>query len=137
MNLSFLFLLGAAGIFRFLAEDAKKAFKTRLAACLPRNVVERHLQVFLTEFHQHFSEFRRRILPFFALHIVLNAAACGMVVFALWYTPPEALPAWALIFMRYSCLIVVPLALVADTVIFSKVLIATFGRPLSLEDPEP
>lgn len=137
VNLSFLLLLAAAGLLRFLAEDAHKAFQRRLASSLPRSVTERHLQVFLREFHQHFGEFRRQTLPFSALQIALNAAACGLFVFAVWYAPPAMLPAWALAFLRYASVVVVPAAFVADAVGFARVLAATFTHPLSAGEPEP
>lgn len=136
MSAPLLFLCVATGIFWFLAQEARQAFAARLASLLPRTVVERHLQVLLREFRQCLPEFRRRALPLSALHIVYNAAACGTLMTALWYTPPAGLPPGVLFFLRYAGAVVVPLAFVADVVLFARVLTATFARPLPCEEPE-
>ena len=136
MNAPLLFLCVATGIFWFLAEEARQAFAARLASLLPRTVVERHLQVLLREFRQACRSSAAGLFPFSALHIVYNAAACGTLCLALWYTPPAGLPPGVLFFLRYAGAVVVPLAFVADVVLFARVLTATFARPLPCEEPE-
>ena len=130
MTFSFLLLLAAAGIFRFLAHDAKKAFDRRVAAFLPANVDADHVNVLLREFPQHCSEFRFRVLPFSAANLLMNAASCIAVVSALWICPPTGMSAADLVLLQYGGLIIVPLAFVIDFVGFFRLLFRTFrGEP--------
>ena len=128
MTPPFLFLLAAAGIFRLLSADAKKAFRRCLARLLPRKVMQQHLRVLLEDYPERLGEFRRRVLPFFALHVTLNAAACACFVAAIWMFPPSGMSPWDLLFVRYGSVLLVPVAFLADTVWFARILMATFGR---------
>jgi len=128
MTPPFLLLLAAAAIFRFLSADSRKAFDRRLARLLPRNVAEMHLRVLLVDFPDRLGEFRRRVLPFSALHVVLNAAACVCFIAALWFFPPSGMEHWDLLFVRYGSLVITPIAFLADVVLFARMLMATFGR---------
>jgi hypothetical protein len=114
MTPPFLCLLAAACIFRYLSSDAMKHFHLRLALLLPRNVVDNHLQVLLTEFPERLAEFRRRVLPSSA-----------------WYFPPQGMARWDLIFVRYGSVVLTPLAFLADVILFARTIMATSGR-----DPE-
>jgi hypothetical protein len=128
MTPPFLFLLAAAGIFRLLSADSNKAFQQRLAKLLPRNVMHEHLRVLLQDFPDRLGEFRRRVLPFSALHVAFNAMACGCFVAALWYFPPTGMEHWDLVILRYGSVLLTPLAFVADAVSFARMLMATFGK---------
>jgi hypothetical protein len=131
MTPPFLCLLAAACIFRYLSSDAMKHFHLRLALLLPRNVVDNHLQVLLTEFPERLAEFRRRVLPSSAWHVALNAASAICFVCALWYFPPQGMARWDLIFVRYGSVVLTPLAFLADVILFARTIMATSGR-----DPE-
>jgi hypothetical protein len=128
MTPPFLLLLAAAGIFRFLSADCNKTFRNRLARLLPRNVAEDHLRVLIQEFPDRLAEFRRRAVPFSTLHVALNAASCICFVAALWYFPPSAMQHWDLIFMRYGSLVLTPVAFIADVVLFTRMVMASFSR---------
>jgi hypothetical protein len=128
MTPPFLLLLAAAGIFRFLSADAKKAFNQRLARLLPRKIMQEHLRVLMQDYPDRLSEFRRKVMPFSALHVGLNAAACSCFAAALWFFPPSGMAQWDLIFVRYGSLLLTPLALVADVVLFARMWMATFSR---------
>jgi hypothetical protein len=128
MTPPFLCLLAAACILRYLSSDAMKQFKLRLAALLPRNVMEDHLRVLLGEFPDRLTDFRRRVLPCSVLHLIYNAAAAACFVGALWYFPPREMQHWDLIFVRYGSVVLTPLAFMADVVIFARMLVATSGR---------
>jgi len=134
MTPPFLCLLAAAGIFRYLSADAKKAFTMRLAKLLPRNVTEQHLQVLIEDFPERVGEFRRRAVPYSALHVAYNAAACGCFVAALWFFPPAGMEHWDLVFVRYGSAILTPVALVGDVVLFMRMLRATFGRRTAADE---
>ena len=133
MTPPFLHLLAAAGIFRWLSADAKKAFHQSLARLLPRKVMDQHLRALLEDYRERLGEFRRRVLPFFALHVTLNAAACACFVAAVWKFPPSGMMQWDLVFVRYGSVLLIPVAFLADTVWFARILIATFGRGGKLE----
>ena len=128
MTPPFLFLLAAAGIFRLLSADAKKAFRKYLARLLPRKVMKQHLRALLDDYPERLGEFRRKVLPFFGLHVTLNAAACACFVAAIWMFPPSGMAEWDLFFVRYGSVLLVPVAFMADTVWFTRILMATFGR---------
>ena len=120
--------MAAAGIFCLLAADANKAFRHRLARLLPRKVMREHLRVLLEDYPGRLGEFRRRVLPFSALHLGLNAAACACFVAALWFFPPGGMVHWDLVFVRYGSLLLTPVALLADVVSFARLLMATFVK---------
>ena len=126
MTLPFFFLLAAAGIFRLLSADSRKTFNRRLASLLPRNVMKDHLQVLMADFPERAAEFRRRVLPYSAFHVLLNTAACGCFAAALWIFPPAGMNRWDLLFVQYGSLLLMPLAFVADAVVFARTLMATF-----------
>jgi hypothetical protein len=128
MTPPFLFLLAAAGIFRLLSADAKKAFDQRLANLLPRKVMEERMRVLLAEYTDRLSEFRRRVMPFSALQVLLNAAACACFAAALWFFPPTGMAHWDLVIVRYGSVLLTPVAFVADVVLFARTLLATFAR---------
>jgi hypothetical protein len=134
MTPPFLLLLAAAGIFRFLSADSKKAFNQRLIALLPRNIVENHLQVLREDFPDLLGEFRRRVLPYSALYVILNAAACVCFIAALWFFPPSGMEHWDLLFVRYGSLVITPIAFLADVVLFARMLMATFGRDAEADE---
>ena len=128
MTPPFLFLLAAAGIFRLLSADAKRAFDARLAGLLPRKVMQEHMRALLQEYRDRLSEFRRRVAPYSALHVVFNAAACGCFASALWFFPPSGMAHWDLVFVRYGSLVVTPVAFLADAVMFARMLMATYAE---------
>lgn len=128
MTPPFLFLLAAAGIFRWLSSDANKAFNARLERLLPRKVMDHHLRVLLANYPDLWAEFRRRVLPYSGLNVAFNVTACGCFVAAVWYFPPSMMEHWDLIFVRYVSLLVVPVALLVDGVAFTRTLLATFAR---------
>ena len=128
MTPSFLFLLAAAGIFRFLSADSNKAFRRRLALLLPRKVMSEHLKALLQDYPDRLAEFRHKVLPFSALYVLLNAAACACFVGALWYFPPSGMQKWDLSLVRYGSLLLTPLAFLMDAFAFARMLMATYGR---------
>jgi hypothetical protein len=128
MTPPFLCLLAAAGIFRLLSADANKTFYQRLARLLPRNVMQDHLRVLLQDFPERLSEFRHRVAPYSALHVLLNTAACGCFAAACWFFPPNGMPHWDLVFVRYGSVLLTPVAFLADVVLFARMLMATFAR---------
>ncbi len=128
MTPPFLFLLAAAGIFRLLSADSNKAFRQRLGRLLPRKVMQEHMRVLLQEYPERLGEFRRRVLPYSALHVGLNAAACLCFSAALWYFPPDGMDQWDLLFVRYGSVLLIPLAFAADAVVFAKMLMSTYSR---------
>lgn len=128
MTPPFFFLLAAAGIFRLLSSDSQKAFNNGLSKMLPRNVMERHWQVLQGEFPDRLGEFRRRVLPFSALYVALNAAACICFASALWFFPPTGMAHWDLVFVRYGSLLITPVAFLVDAVGFGRMWFATFVR---------
>jgi hypothetical protein len=128
MTPPFLLLLAAAGVFRLLSADSRKSFDQRLARLLPRNVMRDHLRVLLEEFPDRVSEFRRRVMPHSALHVLFNAAACACFTAALWFFPPVGMAHWDLIFVRYGSLLLMPVAFLADAILFARMLMATFAR---------
>ena len=128
MTPPFLFLLAAAGIFRLLSADSKKAFNQRLANLLPRKIMRDHLRALLADYPEQLSDFRTRVMPYQAFHVLLNAAACVCFAAALWFFPPHGLQQWDLRFVRYGSLLITPVAFLADVVIFARMLLATFAR---------
>ncbi|MGA3171309.1 MAG: hypothetical protein ABSE62_09865 [Chthoniobacteraceae bacterium] len=128
MTPPFLLLVAAAGIFRWLSADANKAFSQRLARLLPRKIMQERMRVLLEDYPDRLGEFRWRVLPYSALHVALNAAACACFASALWYFPPSGMQHWDLLFVRYGSVLLIPVALVADVVKFARMLMATFGR---------
>ncbi len=128
MTPPFLFLMAAAGIFRLLSSDANKAFNRRLARLLPRKVMQEHLRVLLADYPERVVEFRRRVLPFSALHVALNTAACACFAAALWVFPPTGMEHWDLVFVQYGSLLLMPVAFTADALLFARMLMATFSR---------
>ncbi len=128
MTPPFLLLMAAAGIFRYLSADAMKTFHARLARLLPRKIMQNHLKVLLDDYPERVAEFRRRILPLSALHVSFNAAACACFAAAIWFFPPHGIEYWDLIIMQYGSLLLIPAAFLADTVKFTRILMATFGR---------
>jgi hypothetical protein len=128
MTPPFLCLLAAAGIFRLLSADANKTFYQRLARLLPRKVMQEHLRVLLEEYPDRLSEFRWQVAPYSALHVLLNAAACGCFAAACWFFPPSGMAHWDLVFVRYGSVLLTPVAFLADVVLFARMLMATFAR---------
>jgi hypothetical protein len=128
MTPPFLFLLAAAGIFRLLSSDSNKAFHHRLAGLLPRKVMREHLQVLLSDYPGRVGDFRWRVLPWYAMHVVLNVAACACFATALWMFPPIGMQRWDLLFVQYGSLLLMPLAFLADAVLFARMFLATFGK---------
>ncbi len=128
MTPPFLFLVAAAAIFRFLSADANKAFRQRLARLLPRKVMEAHMSALLEDYPERLGEFRRRVLPYSALYVAFNAAACSCFAAALWFFPPSGLEQWDLLFVRYGSVLLTPVAFVADAVSFGRMLMSTYGR---------
>jgi hypothetical protein len=133
MTPPFLFLMAAAAIFRLLSADSKKAFNQRLARLLPRKVMQEHLRVLLEDYPERLGEFRRRVVPFSALHVALNAVACACFAAALWFFPPSGMAHWDLVFVRYGSLLLIPVALLADVVLFARMLMATFARDAEVD----
>ena len=128
MTPPFLFLMAAAGAFRLLSADCNKSFSQRLARLLPRKVMQQRLQVLLMDYPDLVSEFRRRVLPFSALHVAFNTAACGCFAAAVWFFPPTGMEHRDLVFVRYGSLLLTPLAFVADATMFARTLLSTFTR---------
>ena len=128
MTPPFLFLMAAAAIFCLLSADAKKAFHRRLTAMLPRKVMQHHLRALVEDYPDRLGEFRWRVLPFSALHVGLNAAACACFAMAMWFFPPSGMSDWDLLFVRYASVLLTPVAFLADAVGFARTLLATFGR---------
>ena len=123
-------------IFRLLSADSNKTYRRRLALLVPRNVTDQHLQqlkVLLKEFPDRLVEFRRRVLPYSGLHLLLNVASCGCFIFAVWFFPPREMQRWDLLFVQYGSLLVVPLAFIADAVNFGRLLVATFARDAEVD----
>jgi hypothetical protein len=134
MTPPFLFLLAAAGIFRLLSADANKAFNHRLARLLPRKVMQEHLRVLMADYPERVGEFRRRVLPYSALHVAWNAAACCCFAAALWIFPPTGMARWDLLFVQYGSLVLTPVAFMADAVLFARMLMATFSRDAEADE---
>jgi hypothetical protein len=128
MTPPFFFLLAAAGIFRLLSADAKKAYNERLAGLLPRNVMRQHLRVLLEEYMDRLPEFRRRVLPYSACQVMMNMAACTAFTAAVWFFPPTEMAHWDLVFVRYGSVLLTPVAFLTDVVLFARTLMATFAR---------
>jgi hypothetical protein len=128
MTPPFLFLLAAAGIFRLLSSDAKKAFNQRLAKLLPRKIMQQHLRILIQDYPDRLPEFRRKVMPFSALNVLLNAAACSCFAAATWFFPPSGMAQWDLVFVRYGGLLLIPVALAADLVLFARMWMSTFSR---------
>lgn len=128
MTPPFLFLVAAAAIFRFLSADASKAFRQRLERLLPRKVMESHMNALIEDYPERLGEFRRRVLPYSALYVAYNAAACGCFAAALWFFPPTGMEHWDLVFVRYGSVLLTPVAFVADAISFARVLMSTYGR---------
>jgi hypothetical protein len=84
--------------------------------------------VLLGDYQERLGEFRRRVLPFDALHVALNAAACACFIAAVWLFPPSGMSDWDLAFVRYGSVLLTPVALLADVVSFARMLMATYGR---------
>lgn len=134
MSLSFLLLLGAAGVFHVLSRDAKRAFSRRIAALLPRTVQTDHLAVLLRDFPEQLPAVRSAALPMFGLHVIWNTAACAVVVAGIWFSPPEALSQHALEWLRISSIALVPLAFLWDCLAFARVWKQTFAQPVDGDD---
>jgi hypothetical protein len=126
MSISFLMLLVAAAILRFLAVDAKRGFDRRLTALLPRTVMADHQRVLFAEFPERRAAFRSQALPWCALQVLWNASACAVFASAFWLSPPALMHPAMLTFIRYAALTVVPAALLFDALIFLRLLRRTF-----------
>lgn len=90
--------------------------------------MEDHLRVLLADYPRQLGELRRRALPYSALHVALNAAACSCFAAAVWYFPPGRMERWDLLFLRYGSVLLTPVAFLADVLTFGRTLMATFGR---------
>jgi hypothetical protein len=128
MILSFLLLIAASAICRFVSWDAGNAFKARLARMVPRNVMEDHMRVLLEEFPDRLPEFRRRVAPCAAMQVMLDTAACACFAAACWFFPPHGMQHWALALVRYGSVLITPVAFVADVVSFARMFLGTYGR---------
>src|SRR5438309_1927341 len=115
MNASFLMLLAAAAIFRFLAVRARSAFKFGLTKLVPPKLRVLPASVgLLLDFPEELRVFRRAVLPLAALESLLNAASCAVVAATLWLCPPARIGSGDLDLLKHASLIILPLAALAD-----------------------
>ncbi len=128
MSFSFVLLLIAAGLLRYVALQARSEYARRLAGILPRKVTEGHLQALFDEYRSRLGAFRAQALPFSALELFLNASACAVFVAALWSYPPEQLSQMNLFLLRYCSTAMVVLAFVGDAFEFGQLFYFTFAR---------
>ena len=128
MNVSFVLLIVASGILRYVAVQARGAFVLRLAQLLPRKVTEGHLEALFTDYRPRLPAFRSQALPYSALEVVLNALACGVFVAALWTYPRQELSDMNLFLVRYCSAGIVLVALLGDVLEFGQLLYFTFAR---------
>jgi len=128
MTPPFLLLLAATGVFCLLSADSKKAFHRRLIRLLPRKVMQDHLRALLEDYPDRVGEFRWRVLPFSALHVAFNAAACACFAAAVWFFPPSGMSHWDLLFVQYGGVLLTPVAFLVDVVACARMLMASFGR---------
>ncbi len=90
--------------------------------------MQAHLRVLLAEFPDRIAEFRSRVLPFHAIHVMMNVAACACFAAALWMFPPTGMQHWDLLFVQYGSLFLLPVAFLADAFLFARMLLATFSK---------
>jgi hypothetical protein len=128
MNLSFILLLIAAGILRYVAVQARSAYVRRLTEILPRKVTEGHLQALFDEYRPRLRAFRAQALPYSALELFLNAFACAVFVAALWTYPPQQLSEMNVFLVRYCSAAMVLLAFLGDLFEFGQLFYFTFAR---------
>ena len=138
MNISFILLIAAAGILRYVAVQARAAFVQRLAQLLPRKVMEGHLQALFDEYRPRLRAFRSQALPYSALELFLNALACSVFVAALWTYPSQQLSEMNLFLVRYCSAALVMFAFLGDLFEFGQIFYFTFARAEveKIEEPE-
>ncbi|GEM_PF-3367595 len=136
MNVSFVLLLAASGIFRYVATQARAAFTVRLERLLPRKVMSDHLQALFEEYRPLLGAFRSQALPFSLLELFLNAAACAVFVAALWTYPPRELSDLNLFLLRYCSAAFVLLAVLGDVFDLGRLFYHTFSRAEAVEEAE-
>lgn len=134
MNVSFVLLLIASGILRYVAMLARAAFVGRLTKLLPRKVMDDHLQALFAEYRPRLRAFRSQALPFSALELSLNAVACAVFVAALWMYPTQQLSELNLFLLRYCSAAFVLLAFLGDLFEFGQLFYFTFAKAEDSEE---
>ncbi len=133
MTLSFLLLGIAVLIFRYLAFEANAAFRNRLMRLLRRKAQRTQLFAVLREHPGQLSEFRRRVLPYAALQVGLDALACVLFVGGLYLFPPQIGMTDLLLLQRGSVL-VVGVALMAEILWLGMALRVSLARSAEIEN---
>ena len=131
MNSSFLMLLAAAVIFRYLGSHSKSVFRGRLTRLLRREVTGNRLHTVLREHPERLPEFRSHILPMLTLQLFCDAAACSAIVLGVYAFPPENFGPNDLFLVRLTSTLVFALALLFDAYQFVRAVLAAFGRSVA------
>lgn len=137
MSPSFLLLIGASAIFRWLAAQAASAFDARLRRLLPPNAARRGIASRLRQAPHRIPEFRTRALPVRALAIAMDLLCCATLLTALWVFPPSFLAGSELAAIQYGGAFVVLAAALVDGIAFAWMAIAAWRiapTPTATED---
>jgi hypothetical protein len=121
MSINFLLFCASAFLFAWLARDAREAFHKRLAELLPRSVTTNPLGTLFSDYQHLLGTFRRKVLPFAGLNLVLNTVAAVIFVAALWAFPPDRLAEADTLLLQRGSALVVPIAFIFDFIAFCKV----------------
>jgi hypothetical protein len=114
MNLSFLLLIVAALVFRYLAFQANQAFTARLIEVLRFNPTRRRLAAALKDHPERLARFRSYVLPLAARQILLDSVACVILILALFQFAPPGIGSRDLAFLQWISIPVVSLAMAAE-----------------------
>lgn len=126
MSFSFLLLITASAIFRWLAARAGAAFDARLRRVLAPNATRRGIAFCLRQAPHRVPEFRVRALPMRALALAMDLLCCVTLLTALWVFPPSFLAGSELAAMQYSGAFVVVAAALVDGAGFARLTVAVW-----------
>jgi len=120
MVISFVLLVAASVLFRYLAFEAGVTFEKRTRALMPRNVGKTFVKTLFAEFREQLPAFRTQALPMQGLRLVLDTLACGTFVLGFWSFPPAFIKGFDLWSLRDIGTGVVAVAFVADAFAFLR-----------------
>lgn len=137
MVISFVLLIAASVLFRYLAFEAGHAFEKRTRALIPRNAGKAYVKTLFAEFRDQLSAFRAQALPMQYLRVTMDTLACGTFVLGLWSCPPGFIKGFDLWSLRNIGSGVVAVAFIADVISLIRMTYSAWSLETAPCDPEP
>jgi hypothetical protein len=136
MSVSFLLLLAAALVFRFLGLRAQKIFRFRTTRLLGSSVKVQRLAKLLRAQPDQVELFRGCALPYFALQLFFDSAACLTFIAAVFLFPPEKFGPTDLALLQQGSIVICLLALFVDLFSFCRIAFVRTGTKESPPEAE-